>query len=109
LLGFVVPQLTWEETFSGLLAQSPQLAAAEAGVARAQAALRRECARPARKIEIRLKAEILDASLAGDIGQGENGAHGTREPDSCIVCKRSAPYGSRIHAVPASASSPTAF
>ena len=36
--------LTWDETFSRLLAQSPQLANAQTGVARAQAALNRECA-----------------------------------------------------------------
>ncbi|OHB85870.1 MAG: hypothetical protein A2V98_24875 [Planctomycetes bacterium RBG_16_64_12] len=37
-------QLTWEDTFSRLLAESPQLASAQAGVARAQAALSRQCA-----------------------------------------------------------------
>jgi cobalt-zinc-cadmium efflux system outer membrane protein len=36
--------LAWEDTYSQLLSQSPELAEAEAGVARAQAALRRECA-----------------------------------------------------------------
>ena len=37
-------QFTWEDTLSRLLAESPQLAGAQAGVARAQAALSRECA-----------------------------------------------------------------
>ena len=36
--------LTWGDTFQQLLSQSPEMAEAEAGVARAQAALRRECA-----------------------------------------------------------------
>lgn len=36
--------LTWDETFNRLLAESPQLANAQIGVARAQAALNRECA-----------------------------------------------------------------
>jgi outer membrane protein, heavy metal efflux system len=36
--------LTWDDTFNRLLAQSPQLASAQTGVARAQAALNRECA-----------------------------------------------------------------
>lgn len=39
-----IPQLTWDDTFGRLLEQSPQLAGAQAGVARAQAALSRECA-----------------------------------------------------------------
>lgn len=37
-------QLTWEDTVNRLLSTSPQLAGAQAGVARAQAALSRECA-----------------------------------------------------------------
>lgn len=37
-------QLTWEDTLNRLWASSPQLAGAQAGVARAQAALNRECA-----------------------------------------------------------------
>lgn len=37
-------QFTWEETLNRLLTESPQLAGAQAGVARAQAALSRECA-----------------------------------------------------------------
>jgi cobalt-zinc-cadmium efflux system outer membrane protein len=39
-----LPQLTWDETFVGLLSRSPQLATAQTGVARAQAALSREFA-----------------------------------------------------------------
>jgi cobalt-zinc-cadmium efflux system outer membrane protein len=37
-------QFTWEDTLNRLLAESPQLAGAQAGVARAQATLSRECA-----------------------------------------------------------------
>lgn len=37
-------QLTWDDTFSRLVEQSPQLANAQIGVARAQAVLNRECA-----------------------------------------------------------------
>ncbi|MGA2797262.1 MAG: TolC family protein [Thermoguttaceae bacterium] len=37
-------ELCWEDTLNRLLAESPQLAGARAGVARAQAALSRECA-----------------------------------------------------------------
>ncbi len=37
-------QLDWESTMNRLLAESPQLAGAQAGVARAQAGLSRECA-----------------------------------------------------------------
>lgn len=47
LIGEVQEGLTpldWNDTFQRLLSQSPELAQAEAGVARAQAALRRECA-----------------------------------------------------------------
>jgi cobalt-zinc-cadmium efflux system outer membrane protein len=36
--------VTWEDTLNRLLAESPQLAGAQTGVARAQAALSRECA-----------------------------------------------------------------
>ena len=43
LLDEIIP-LTWEETLNRLLAESPQLACAQAGVARAQAVLDRECA-----------------------------------------------------------------
>ena len=37
-------EFTWDDTLNRLLAESPQLAGAQAGVARAQAALNRECA-----------------------------------------------------------------
>jgi len=37
-------RFTWEETLNRLLTESPQLAGAQAGVARAEAALSRECA-----------------------------------------------------------------
>jgi cobalt-zinc-cadmium efflux system outer membrane protein len=39
-----VVKFSWDETLNRLLAESPQLAGAQAGVARAQAALSRECA-----------------------------------------------------------------
>jgi cobalt-zinc-cadmium efflux system outer membrane protein len=39
-----LPQLTWDDTFARLLERSPQLAGAQSGVARAQAALNREFA-----------------------------------------------------------------
>lgn len=39
-----IQQFAWDETLSRLLVQSPQLAGARAGVARAQVALSRECA-----------------------------------------------------------------
>jgi len=45
-------QLTWDDTFSRLLAQSPQLANAQTGVARAQAALSRECAGRVPNVEL---------------------------------------------------------
>ena len=39
-----LPQLTWDDAFARILAQSPQMAGAQTGVARAQAAVSRECA-----------------------------------------------------------------
>jgi outer membrane protein, heavy metal efflux system len=39
-----LPLLTWENAYNRLLAESPQLAAAQTGVARARATLDRECA-----------------------------------------------------------------
>jgi outer membrane protein, heavy metal efflux system len=39
-----VPQLSWNETWQRILAESPAVGSARAGVARAQAAIRRECA-----------------------------------------------------------------
>jgi cobalt-zinc-cadmium efflux system outer membrane protein len=39
-----VAKLSWEETLNRLMAESPELGAAHAGVARAQAAVSRECA-----------------------------------------------------------------
>ena len=44
--------LNWDETYNRLLAESPQLAAAQAGVARAQAALDRECAQRIPNIDL---------------------------------------------------------
>jgi outer membrane protein, heavy metal efflux system len=45
-------ELGWEETLNRLLAESPQIAAARAGVARAQAALNRECAGRTPNVEL---------------------------------------------------------
>jgi outer membrane protein, heavy metal efflux system len=44
--------LTWEDTYSRLLAESPQLASARAGIARAQATLNRECAQRVPNIDL---------------------------------------------------------
>lgn len=49
--------LTWEETLNRLLAESPQFAGAQAGVARAQAALSRQCA--GRLPNVDLEASVL--------------------------------------------------
>ena len=55
-------QLTWEDTFSRLLAESPQLAAAQAGVARAQAALSRECAGRVPNIDLQAAVQYDNAT-----------------------------------------------
>lgn len=59
-----IPQFTWEETFERLLATSPQLAAAQAGVARAQAALSRECAERIPNVE--LQVGVQQDNVTGD-------------------------------------------
>jgi len=63
-----IPQLTWEEALNRLLAESPQLAAAQAGVARAQAALNRECA--GRFPNVDLQASVQHDNATGDTTAG---------------------------------------
>ena len=55
--------LTWDDTFSQLLAQSPQLAGAQAGVARAQAALSRECAGRIPNVDLQAAVQYDNATL----------------------------------------------
>jgi cobalt-zinc-cadmium efflux system outer membrane protein len=55
-------QFTWEETLNRLLAESPQLAGAQAGVARAQAALSREFAGRIPNLELLAGAQFDNAS-----------------------------------------------
>jgi len=62
LQGGMIP-FTWEETLNRLLAESPQLAFAQAGVARAQAALSRECA-------ARIPNVVLEAGVQSDNATG---------------------------------------
>ena len=57
-------QFTWEEALNRLLAESPQLAGAQAGVARAQAALSRECA--GRTPNVDLQAGVQHDNATGD-------------------------------------------
>ncbi len=54
--------LTWEDTYNRLLAESPQLAAARAGVARAQAALNRECAQRVPNIDLQAAVQYDNAT-----------------------------------------------
>ena len=60
--GTACPQLTWEDTYSRLLAESPQLAAARAGVARAQAAVSRECAQRVPNIDLQAAVQYDNAT-----------------------------------------------
>jgi cobalt-zinc-cadmium efflux system outer membrane protein len=60
-----LPQLTWEETSGRLLEQSPELARAQTGVARAQAALSRECA--GRVPNVDLQAAVQHDSATRDV------------------------------------------
>ena len=55
-------EMTWEETYSRLLAESPQLAAARAGVARAQASVARECAQRVPNIDMQLAVQYDNAT-----------------------------------------------
>jgi cobalt-zinc-cadmium efflux system outer membrane protein len=57
-----VGQLTWEETLCRLWAQSPQLAGARAGVARAQAALSRECAGRVPNVDVQTSVQYDNAT-----------------------------------------------
>lgn len=63
-----IPQLTWEEALNRLLAESPELATAQAGVARAQAALNRECA--GRFPNVDLQASVQHDNATGDTTAG---------------------------------------
>jgi len=57
-----LPQVTWDDTFGRLLAQSPQLAGAQAGVARAQAALSRECAGRVPNVDLQAAVQYDNAT-----------------------------------------------
>jgi cobalt-zinc-cadmium efflux system outer membrane protein len=57
-----LPQLAWDEAFSQLLTQSPQLASAQAGVARAQAAVARECAGRVPNVELQAAVQHDNAT-----------------------------------------------
>jgi outer membrane protein, heavy metal efflux system len=54
--------LTWEDTYSRLLAESPQLASAQTGVARAQAAVARECAQRVPNIDLQMAVQYDNAT-----------------------------------------------
>jgi cobalt-zinc-cadmium efflux system outer membrane protein len=54
--------LTWEDALNRLLATSPQLAGAQAGVARAQAALSRECAGRIPNVDLQAGVQYDNAS-----------------------------------------------
>ncbi len=55
-------QWTWEDAFGRLVAESPQLANAQAGVARAQAALRRECAGRVPNVDLQTAVQYDNAT-----------------------------------------------
>jgi cobalt-zinc-cadmium efflux system outer membrane protein len=55
-------ELTWEDTYNRLLAESPQLAVARAGVARAQATVARECAQRVPNIDMQLAVQYDNAT-----------------------------------------------
>lgn len=57
-----LPQLTWDETFARLVAQSPQMATAQAGVARAQAALRQEWAGRVPNVDLQAAVQYDNAT-----------------------------------------------
>ncbi len=57
-----VVQLTWEDTLNRLLVTSPQLAGAQTGVARAQAALSRECAGRIPNVDVQAGVQYDNAS-----------------------------------------------
>ena len=54
--------LTWEDAFNRLLAESPQLAHARAGVARAQATISRECAQRVPNIDLQAAVQYDNAT-----------------------------------------------
>jgi outer membrane protein, heavy metal efflux system len=51
------PLLAWEQTLGRLLSESPELAAARAGVARARCDLARQCAEPVPNIDVRARMQ----------------------------------------------------
>ncbi|MEN6457910.1 MAG: TolC family protein [Thermoguttaceae bacterium] len=55
-------ELTWEETYSRLLTQSPQLAAAQTGIVRAQASLARERAQRVPNIDLQASVQYDNAT-----------------------------------------------
>jgi cobalt-zinc-cadmium efflux system outer membrane protein len=57
-----VGQHTWEETLSRLWSQSPQVLAAQAGVARARAALNRECAGRVPNVDVQTAVQYDNAT-----------------------------------------------
>lgn len=57
-----LPLLAWDDTLSRLLAQSPQLANAQAGVARAQAKLSRECAGRVPNVDLQAAVQYDNAT-----------------------------------------------
>lgn len=57
-----LPELTWEDAYCRLLTESPQLAAAQAGVARAQAAVGRECAERVPNVDVMAAVQFDNAT-----------------------------------------------
>jgi outer membrane protein, heavy metal efflux system len=57
-----LPVLTWEETYGQLLTNSPQLAVAQTGVARAQAAVSRECAQRVPNLDLQMAVQYDNAT-----------------------------------------------
>jgi cobalt-zinc-cadmium efflux system outer membrane protein len=57
-----LPRLTWDDAFGRLLAQNPQLANAQAGVARAQAAFARECAGRMPNVDVQAAVQYDNAT-----------------------------------------------
>jgi cobalt-zinc-cadmium efflux system outer membrane protein len=57
-----LPLLTWDDAYSRLLAESPQLAAAQAGIARAQAAVARECSQRVPNLDLQMAVQYDNAT-----------------------------------------------
>jgi len=57
-----LPTLRWEDAYNRLLAESPELAAAHAGVARAQATLSRECAKRVPNLDVMAAVQYDNAT-----------------------------------------------